>query len=93
MPYWRRTKAFCQTRFSEPTPGASATLPRERDADGVLRRDQAFAEYRDWHWIIKQIAAAYNLNLSKTKVEPGKITFYRKERSERPLSFRPIRTG
>ena len=55
----------------------TASITTERDADGVLRRDQAFLEYRDWHWIIKQIAAAYNLDLTKTTNESGKITFYK----------------
>jgi class 3 adenylate cyclase/CHASE2 domain-containing sensor protein len=54
-----------------------ANITTERDADGVLRRDQAFLEYKDWHWIIKYIAKAKNLDLSKTTNAPGKITFYR----------------
>jgi class 3 adenylate cyclase/CHASE2 domain-containing sensor protein len=59
-----------------------ANITTERDADGVLRRDQAFSEYKDWHWIINQIAAAYNLDLTKTTNEPGKITFCTKEKGE-----------
>ncbi len=59
-----------------------ANITTERDADGVLRRDQAFLEYKDWHWIIKQIAAAYNLDLTKTTNEPGKITFCTMERGK-----------
>jgi class 3 adenylate cyclase len=59
-----------------------ADITTERDSDGVLRRDQAFTEYRDWHWIIKQVAESYNLYLPKTKVEPGKITFYPKSAGE-----------
>ena len=53
----------------------TADITTQRDADGVLRRDHAFLEYKDWHWIIKQIATAYNLDLSKTTNESGKITF------------------
>jgi class 3 adenylate cyclase/CHASE2 domain-containing sensor protein len=64
-----------------------ANITTERDADGVLRRDQVFMEYKDWHWIIKQIAAAYNLDLSKTRDESGKITFYRKDKTEKPIIF------
>jgi len=60
-------------------------ITTERDADGVLRRDQAFLEYKDWHWIIKQVAAAYGFNLSKTRTEPGKITFY--QRDAEPVVF------
>ncbi len=56
-----------------------ANISTQRDADGVLRRDQAFLEYKDWHWIIKQAAAAYGFNLSKTRTEPGKITFYQRD--------------
>ena len=52
------------------------SISTDRDADGVLRRDQAFANFQDWHPIIKLVAASYGLNLSKTKIEPGKITFY-----------------
>jgi class 3 adenylate cyclase/CHASE2 domain-containing sensor protein len=59
-----------------------ANISTQRDADGVLRRDQAFIDYRDWHWIIKQVAAGYSLDLSKTKTEPGKITFYCNERGK-----------
>ena len=55
----------------------TADITTQRDADGVLRRDHAFLEYKDWHWIIKQIAAAYNLDLSKTTNESGKITFFK----------------
>jgi len=62
-----------------------ANITTERDADGVLRRDQAFSEYKDWHWIIKQVAAAYGFNLSKTRTEPGKITFY--QRDAEPVVF------
>jgi class 3 adenylate cyclase len=62
-----------------------ASMDADHDLDGVLRRDQAFKDYRDWHWIIKQIAANYGLNLSKTKVEPGKITFF--QRDNAPIVF------
>jgi len=62
-----------------------ANISTQRDADGVLRRDQAFLEYKDWHWIIKQVAAAYGFNLSKTRTEPGKITFY--QRDAEPIIF------
>ena len=54
-----------------------ANITTERDADGVLRRDQAFMEYKDWHWIIQYVARAKNLDLSKTTTQPGKLTFYR----------------
>ena len=70
-----------------------ANITTERDADGVLRRDQALMEYKDWHWIIKYIAKARNLELSETTNEPGKITFYRKERAEKPIVFRTDSQG
>jgi class 3 adenylate cyclase/CHASE2 domain-containing sensor protein len=59
----------------------------DKDADGVLRRDQAFIDYKEWNWIINQVAAAYSLNLSKTREEPGKITFYRMDAAEKPIVF------
>ncbi len=37
------------------------------DPDGVLRKDKAFVDYRDWHPIIKQIAAPFNLDTVKNK--------------------------
>ncbi|MGP8201314.1 MAG: CHASE2 domain-containing protein [Limisphaerales bacterium] len=52
-------------------------IATDRDADGVLRRDQAFLDYRDWHWILQYVARAKNFDLSKTKIEPGKITLRR----------------
>jgi class 3 adenylate cyclase/CHASE2 domain-containing sensor protein len=54
-----------------------ASISTQRDADGVLRRDQAFLDYKDWHWIIKYLAKSLNLDLSKTTYKPGKITFCR----------------
>jgi class 3 adenylate cyclase/CHASE2 domain-containing sensor protein len=60
----------------------TASITADRDADGVLRRDQAFTIFTNWHWIIRQIGGAYNLDLSKTKIEPGQITFYCKEKGK-----------
>jgi class 3 adenylate cyclase/CHASE2 domain-containing sensor protein len=58
---------------------AVANITTERDADGILRRDQAFLEYKDWNWIIKQAAADYGFVLSETRSEPGKITFFQRD--------------
>ena len=65
----------------------TASMAADKDFDGVLRRDQAVTEYKDWYWIIKQVAATYEIDLSKTKVEAGKIIFYRKVRAEDPIVF------
>lgn len=50
-------------------------ITTDRDSDGVLRREKAFALIRHWHPLIEQVAAVYNLDLTKTREEPGKITF------------------
>jgi class 3 adenylate cyclase/CHASE2 domain-containing sensor protein len=62
-------------------------ISADKDLDNVVRRSQAFAEYKDWHWIINQVAGAYSLNLPKTREEPGKITFYRMDTTEKPIVF------
>ncbi len=62
-----------------------ASMDADRDIDGVLRRDQVFTEYRKWHPWVNQFAASYGLNLSMTKIEPGKITFY--QRDGDPVAF------
>jgi len=61
---------------------ATASIAADKDADGVLRHEQAFAEYRRWHPFINQVARAYNLNLLETQVESNQITFYRKGEGE-----------
>jgi class 3 adenylate cyclase/CHASE2 domain-containing sensor protein len=60
----------------------TASMDADKDLDGVLRHDQAFKEYRDWDPIINQLAAYRDLDLAETKVEPGKITFYRKDKED-----------
>lgn len=62
-------------------------IATDRDPDGVLRRDKAFSEFRDWHWIIKQVAAGFNLNLARTREERGQITFYSKQLDQKPIVF------
>jgi len=66
---------------------AVGNIATDKDPDGVLRRDQAFVDYRDWDPNVLQIAAAYNLDLSRTQVEPGKIIFYRKDDADSPIVF------
>lgn len=53
-----------------------ANITTERDADGVLRRDRAYIDYKQWHPIVRLMAARRNFDLSKTTNEPGKITFH-----------------
>ena len=43
------------------------------DTDGVLRRAKAFAEYRDWHDLIREFARANGADLAKAIVRPGNI--------------------
>ncbi len=62
-------------------------ISTQRDPDGVLRKDQAFTDYRDWHPILKQVAAGLNLNLPKTRVEPGRISFFRMNAADDPIVF------
>lgn len=44
-------------------------ISAETDEDGVLRRDRPFELYRDWHWIIRQLAIQNGLDLDKTIIE------------------------
>jgi class 3 adenylate cyclase/CHASE2 domain-containing sensor protein len=54
-----------------------ANISVDRDPDGVLRRDRAFQEYRDWDPAILQAAGDAQLNLANTVYdrEKHKITF------------------
>jgi class 3 adenylate cyclase/CHASE2 domain-containing sensor protein len=63
------------------------------DSDGILRRTRAFTDYTDWHWVIRQIAAAYSLDLTRVRREPGKITFYRMDKNEDPIVFHTDANG
>jgi class 3 adenylate cyclase len=49
-----------------------------QDADGVLRRDQPYEDYRIWHPFIVQMADEYDLDLDQTKIGATNITFARK---------------
>jgi hypothetical protein len=55
----------------------TANITVDGDADGVLRRDRAFLEYRDWSPAIEQAEAAYAWDLPKTIDDRArhKITF------------------
>lgn len=57
-------------------------IATDRDADGTLRRERAFTEYREWHWITLQFASQLDFDLTKTDVQPGKIVFHGKNRDE-----------
>jgi class 3 adenylate cyclase/CHASE2 domain-containing sensor protein len=56
----------------------TANITVDVDPDGVLRRDRAFMEYRDWAPAIEQAEAAYAWDLPKTIDDRvnHKITFY-----------------
>jgi len=64
----------------------------QKDADGVLRRTQAFRDYHRWHPFILQIDTRYGLKLAKTKIETNKITFYR-QREDEPIEFPLNKSG
>lgn len=57
-------------------------ISTQRDPDGVLRRDQAFAVYNDWHPIIKTMAREYSVDLGKTAFSADKLTFHREASGE-----------
>ena len=65
---------------------AVGNITVQRDADGVLRRDQAFKDYRVWHRFIQQAAADPKLgfNLEKTKIEPHKIILFLRRHGSLP---------
>ena len=50
-----------------------------KDADGVLRRANAFQIYTNWHPHFRQVEAdpEYGVDLSRARVEPGKIVLPR----------------
>jgi class 3 adenylate cyclase/CHASE2 domain-containing sensor protein len=62
-----------------------ANIGTDRDIDGVLRREQPYVNYTNWHTKIKELDYEYDLDLSKTKIEPDKITFY--PRHDHPVSL------
>ena len=52
-------------------------ITTERDPDGVLRRDQAFTDYRDWH-PFHQHDRGLQSRPDKNHGRTGQITFFRK---------------
>jgi class 3 adenylate cyclase/CHASE2 domain-containing sensor protein len=63
---------------------ALGDVTTEKDSDGVLRRVQAFRVYRQWHPAFKQAEAdpGFGLDLTKAKVEPGRIILPRSNGEE-----------
>jgi class 3 adenylate cyclase/CHASE2 domain-containing sensor protein len=60
-----------------------ANITTDRDADGVLRREQAFRDdYKDWHWIMKYVAREKNYYLPYTTIEPGKLSLHHQWNAE-----------
>jgi class 3 adenylate cyclase/CHASE2 domain-containing sensor protein len=59
-----------------------ANISVGRDPDGVLRHARAYQDYPVWHAFIEQMATEYGLDLSKTIVEPNRITFFRQRAGE-----------
>ncbi|HEY3915210.1 MAG TPA: adenylate/guanylate cyclase domain-containing protein, partial [Verrucomicrobiae bacterium] len=73
-------------RFFRRNAWAVGNISVKHDPDGVLRRVKVFQDYRVWHPFIEQVAAEYDLDLSKTIVESNKITFIR-QRGDEPIVF------
>jgi class 3 adenylate cyclase/CHASE2 domain-containing sensor protein len=48
-------------------------ISTEKDSDGVLRRVKAFLIYRNWHPVFLQAATNFDLDLTRAKIEPGRI--------------------
>jgi len=65
-----------------------ANISVDRDADGVLRRDRAYQEYRDWNPDILQAAGVAQWNLAKTvdDREKHKIIFI-SQLNQEPYEF------
>jgi class 3 adenylate cyclase/CHASE2 domain-containing sensor protein len=59
-----------------------ANISVSKDTDGVLRRDRAFQNYRVWHPLIQAAARNLDFDLSRTIIQPNKITFIRKRGDE-----------
>lgn len=55
-------------------------ISAESDSDGVLRRTAAFHLYTNWNRAFRQLEAdrSYGVDLSKARIEPGKIILPRK---------------
>jgi class 3 adenylate cyclase len=60
-----------------------ANMSVKRDPDGVLRHARAYEDYRVWHPFIRQMATEFGVNLSKTILEPNRITFFRQRVGEK----------
>ena len=56
---------------------ALGSILTEKDADGVLRRARAFQLTTNWHSAFRQVEAELGFDLSKARIEPGKITLSR----------------
>ncbi len=63
---------------------AIGDISADRDADGVLRRAQAFRVYTNWHTLFRKIEEdpGYGVDLSMARFEPGKITLPRSNDSQ-----------
>jgi class 3 adenylate cyclase/CHASE2 domain-containing sensor protein len=58
-----------------------------RDADGVMRRDLPYEDYRVWHPFITQVADQFDLNLDSTQITPTNLTFMGKHSALHPIVF------
>ncbi|HEY3855017.1 MAG TPA: CHASE2 domain-containing protein [Verrucomicrobiae bacterium] len=59
-----------------------ANIAVDRDRDGVLRRARAFQDYKVWHPFLEIMANNNGVDLSKTKIETNRITFFRRRAGE-----------
>ena len=54
----------------------------DRDRDGVLRRAQAYRDYRVWDPFLEIMAKNNGVNLARTRIETNQIVFVRRRANE-----------
>jgi len=66
---------------------ATGNIFTQRDADGVLRRAKPYSDFRLWHPVIRRVARALELDLSRPRFEPTRIVFPSRVADIREHSF------
>jgi class 3 adenylate cyclase/CHASE2 domain-containing sensor protein len=54
---------------------AAGHIATDVDPDGVLRRAQAFLQYRKWHWALLKLAAESGVELDQARIEGTNLVF------------------
>jgi adenylate cyclase len=60
-------------------------ISNERDPDGVLRRGQAYRDYRIWHTLLRRHAQISGLDLSRACLQSGKLLLPRPDGTHETL--------